>query len=78
MSPVLNLRTFRSAPNAPSNLAGTVVSAQEVDLSWSPPNADATLFQFGHRFQGEARVAAQAIQSINQQLDVLAAAERTA
>jgi fibronectin type 3 domain-containing protein len=46
LSPVLSLLTFRSPPNAPSNLTATVVSAQEVDLSWSPPQSNAGLGKY--------------------------------
>lgn len=46
VSSVLRLQTDRSSPLAPSNLVGTVVSAAEVDLSWSPPQSATGLTQY--------------------------------
>ncbi len=37
MSTVLNLQTFKSAPTAPSNVIATVISDQQINLTWSAP-----------------------------------------
>jgi len=41
LSPALSLLTYRTTADSATNLIATAISAQEVDLSWSPP-ADTT------------------------------------
>ncbi len=41
LSPTLSLLTYRTTADSATNLAATPISAQEIDLSWSPP-ANAT------------------------------------
>ena len=41
LSPTLSLLTYRTTADAATNLVATPVSAQEIELSWSPPS-DAT------------------------------------
>ena len=38
LSPVLGILTYRTSADAATNLVATAVSAQEIDLSWSPPS----------------------------------------
>ena len=37
LSQTLSLQTYRTSADAATNLVATVISAQEIDLSWSPP-----------------------------------------
>jgi fibronectin type 3 domain-containing protein len=41
LSPTLSLLTYRTTADSATNLVATAISAQEIDLSWSPP-ADST------------------------------------
>ncbi|HXM44530.1 MAG TPA: fibronectin type III domain-containing protein [Bryobacteraceae bacterium] len=46
LSPTLSLQTYRTVADAASNLVATTASAQEIDLSWSPPSNTTGLSQY--------------------------------
>jgi fibronectin type 3 domain-containing protein len=46
LSPTLSLQTLRTSPSSATNLVATAVSAQEIDLSWSPPTDPTGLGQY--------------------------------
>src|SRR5450755_176247 len=46
VSQTLSVLTFRSPPNAPSNMVATVISAKQVNLTWTPPQSGSGLSQY--------------------------------
>ncbi|MGA2737057.1 MAG: hypothetical protein ABSG65_06350 [Bryobacteraceae bacterium] len=46
LSPLLSLQTYRTEADAAGNLVATTVSAQEIDLSWSPPSNTTGLSEY--------------------------------
>jgi len=46
LSPAISLQTYLTSASSATNLVATAISAQEIDLSWSPPSSTEGLSQY--------------------------------